>query len=149
MISADINDFSYVNDNFSYEAGNNMLIEYAEVLKRQDIFLLTCRIYSDYFYCFVYSHDITRDELLTKLKDINYEFDSTQKKNYPAGSICICAGVYFLESNAVNSTICMDNSNLARRSIRVISSINWLYIIRKCTLNVAEKRLSVLNLTPL
>ena len=118
MISADINDFSYVNDNFSYEAGNNMLIEYAEVLKRQDIFLLTCRIYSDYFYCFVYSHDITRDELLTKLKDINYEFDSTQKKNYPAGSICICAGVYFLESNAVNSTICMDNSNLARRSIK-------------------------------
>ncbi len=117
IISADINDFSYVNDNFSYEAGNNMLIEYADLLSNQEIYLLCCRVYCDFFYCLAYT-DMSREELLNAINESNDVFNVRQKKNYPAGDIRICAGIYFIESNDVISTICMDNCDLARRSIK-------------------------------
>lgn len=117
IISADINDFSYVNDNFSYDAGNEMLVEYAELLSNQKMYLFNCRIYSDFFYSFVYTN-MSREELIDAVNKSNETFNVKQKNSYPAGDIHICAGIYFIEDLNVSSTICMDNCDLARRSIK-------------------------------
>ncbi|MGN1411537.1 MAG: EAL domain-containing protein [Oscillospiraceae bacterium] len=117
IVSADINDFSYVNDNFSYDAGNNMLVEYAKLLSSQKVYVYTCRIYSDFFYCLAYT-DMSETELIEVINESNETFNVRQKKSYPAGDIRICAGIYFIHDKNISSTICMDNSDLARRSIK-------------------------------
>jgi len=117
IVSLDINDFSYINDNFSYEEGNNLLIELSELLSKQDFFILNCRIYSDYFYCLAYT-DKSQDELMLSIKKVFEIFDLKQKARYSASNISICAGIYFILDNSLSSTVCMDNCNLARISIK-------------------------------
>lgn len=117
IVSLDINDFSYINDNFSYEEGNNLLIELAQLLSNQEFFILNCRVYSDYFYCLAYS-DKSQDELMLAIKEVFETFDLKQKIRYSASNISICAGIFFILDNSLISTVCMDNCNLARNSIK-------------------------------
>lgn len=117
ILSLDINDFSYINDNFSYEEGNNLLIELADLLSSQKDFILNCRLYSDYFYCLIYS-DKSKDELMDSINEIFDSFNLKQKLRYSASNISICAGIFFINDCSLDSTVCMDNCNLARNSIK-------------------------------
>jgi diguanylate cyclase (GGDEF)-like protein len=123
IVSIDINGFSYINDNFGYDAGNDMLIEYANLISEQTFYILSSRIYSDYFYCLAYTNT-PRDEFVEKVESINEKFGVQQKQKYPASEISICAGIYFINNNSLNSIICMDNCDLARRSIKNDKSTN-------------------------
>lgn len=119
IISTDINDFSYINDNFGYDAGNDMLIEYANYISQYDFYILRCRIYSDFFYYIAYT-DMSKEELAKRVEDINRNFTIKQKSKYPAGEVSICAGIFYIEDNSLDSIVCMDNADLARRSIKKI-----------------------------
>lgn len=117
ILSLDINDFSYINDNFSYEEGNNLLVELANLLSSQEDFILNCRLYSDYFYCLIYS-DKSKDELIANVNRIFDSFNLKQKLRYSASNMSICAGIFFINDGSLDSTVCMDNCNLARLSIK-------------------------------
>lgn len=117
ILSLDINDFSYINDNFSYEEGNNLLVELANLLSSQEDFILNCRLYSDYFYCLIYS-DKSKDELIANVNRIFDSFNLKQKLRYSASNMSICAGIFFINDGSLDSTVGMDNCNLARLSIK-------------------------------
>lgn len=116
IIYSDINDFSYVNDNFGFEAGNQMLYDFAEIIRNSDTNIYACRIYSDYFIGFYKAR--SRDELVESLKNRNDLFTEMQKKKYPASDIHISSGLYFITDKEIDVTIAMDNANLARRSVK-------------------------------
>lgn len=121
LVYSDINDFSYVNENFGYEAGNTMLRDYAMTLQVGSTYVLGCRIYSDFFIC-LYKAE-TRAELIRGVEMCNIGFTSQQKDKFPSGNIRISCGMYVLPEGDVDINTAIDNANLARRNVKHSSSI--------------------------
>lgn len=116
IVYSDINDFSYVNDNFGFEAGNQMLYDFAQVIRQNKNSVYACRIYSDY-YVGLYKAE-NREKLIEAIKLRNDTFTAEQKKKYPASDIHISCGLYLVTTPDIDVTIAMDNANLARRSVK-------------------------------
>jgi diguanylate cyclase (GGDEF)-like protein/PAS domain S-box-containing protein len=116
IVYSDINDFSYVNENFGYEAGNRMLYDFADILRGVGISVNGSRIYSDYFVSLNRASD--RETLIKEVGTRNSAFTSMQKNKYPMSDIQVSSGVYFLHSDYEDINIAIDNANLARRSIK-------------------------------
>lgn len=121
IVYSDINDFSYVNENFGYEAGNKMLFDFAEVIRNCSITIIGCRIYSDYFVSLYHAPD--REALIDSIAERNKTFTDLQKEKYPSSDIKISAGIYFIHSADEDITIAIDNANLARRSVKGSSDV--------------------------
>lgn len=121
LVYTDINDFSYVNDNFGYEAGNRMLRDFAKILRDTPTNVLGCRLYSDYFIG-LYKAD-TEEKLIKSIEDRNRKFTGLQKENYPASDIRVSCGIFIIPDRECDVTIAIDNANLARRSVKSNSSI--------------------------
>jgi len=114
LVYSDINDFSYINDNFGYDEGNRVLCEFARLIENNTI---SCRIYSDYFMSFVITE--CQDDVINGAIAINDIFTGSLKKKYPLSDIHVSTGVYFFHKNGNHDvTIAMDNANLARRSVK-------------------------------
>ena len=111
IVYSDINDFSYVNENFGYDAGNRMLNDFADVIRESEVLIYSCRIYSD-FYVGLYAAE-SRDKLIKAINKRNQNFATLQKAHYPASDINIS-----IPNKNVDITIAMDNANLARRSVK-------------------------------
>ena len=116
IVYSDINDFSYINENFGYEAGNVMLNDFADIIRGLDEVVAGCRIYSD-FYVELYRAR-TRDKLIESIARRNETFTKMQREKYPMSDTQISSGIYFLRSPDEDINIAMDNANLARRSVK-------------------------------
>ena len=121
IVYSDINDFSYINENFGYEAGNIMLNDFADIIRGLDTTVCGCRIYSDYFVGLYRAR--TREKLINSIAERNKSFTEKQRSKYPMSDTQISSGIYFLRSADEDITIAMDNANLARRSIKGRSDI--------------------------
>ncbi|MBQ8965825.1 EAL domain-containing protein [Ruminococcus sp.] len=121
LVYSDINDFSYVNENFGYETGNTMLRDYTECLKSSDTYVMGCRIYSDFFICLCRAK--SRAELIKSIEQQNLGFTALQKKKFPSGDIRVACGMFVLPEGEVELNTAIDNANLARRSVKHSSSI--------------------------
>ncbi len=121
IVYSDINDFSYVNENFGYETGNTMLRDYTACLRGGASYVMGCRIYSDYFICLCRSKN--RATLIRSVEQQNLRFTAMQKKKFPSGDIRIACGMYILPDGDIELNTAIDNANLARRSVKHSSSI--------------------------
>ncbi len=121
LVYSDINDFSYVNENFGYEAGNKMLKDFAVCLRETETNLIGCRIYSDFFIG-IYRAE-TREELIRSIEQRNVNFANLQKEQYPASDIRISCGIYIIPNGENDINAAIDNANLARRSVKHSSNI--------------------------
>jgi len=121
VVYSDINDFSYVNDNFGFDSGNQMLHDVAVGISSSPIVLSACRIYSDFFVSLV--KDVSRDAIITDIKRVNDNFTNDQKLKYPASDLHLSTGVYFMTGPDVDITIAIDNADLARRSVKGVKEI--------------------------
>lgn len=117
VIYSDINDFSYINDNFGYDEGNSVLCDFARLCEGQSEDIISCRIYSDYYLTFIIAK--SQDEIINAVSAVNDIFTSRQKDKYPASDIHVSSGIYFFLKNGMRDiTIAIDNANLARRSVK-------------------------------
>ena len=121
LVYSDINDFSYVNENFGYETGNTMLRDFTESLKSCETFVVGCRIYSDFFITLCKAK--TRSDLIKSVELQNLNFTKMQKLKYPSGDIRVSCGMYILPEDEIELNTAIDNANLARRSVKHSSSI--------------------------
>ncbi len=121
LVYSDINDFSYVNENYGYEAGDRMLRSFAMIVCECSASLAGCRIYSDYFVSLFKAPD--REKLIEEIAARNAEFSSAQKLRYPHSDFQISNGVYFFRSADEDITVAIDNANLARRNIKGTTDI--------------------------
>ena len=113
---SDIDDFSYANDNFGYEAGDELLKCYANILLASEATSLVCRIYSDYFIS-LYIVD-TREELIEIITKTKEDFLNKQKEIYPASDFNISTGVFIINNSGIDVSTAIDNANLARKNIK-------------------------------
>ncbi len=115
IIYTDINDFSYINDNFGHAAGNEILKAFGDLIRRNDN-RISCRLYSDLFITFYWDTD--RDTILHKIVNTSLAFSRKQKEIYPSCSIRLTTGIYFMEKKDENLDIAIENANLTRKSIK-------------------------------
>lgn len=120
VVYTDINDFSYINDNYGQEAGNGILKGFAAAIMENPN-SIACRLYSDLFISFMWGSD--KDSILQYVVKKNMSFSSQQKRKYIAENVKLSTGIYFLESPKEELEIAIENANLTRKSIKGNDSI--------------------------
>lgn len=123
----DIDNFSYVNENFGIVAGDRILRDLAGILKSiKDSF--ACRIYADYFVLFQYrDKEFDIEETSTVQEEF---FEKQQKMIYSAGKLRLTAGFYKLCSWNEDIALAIDNANLARKQAKE-KELVWCEFDRK------------------
>lgn len=116
IVYSDINDFSYVNDNFGYDSGNTMLFEMADIIKKRPATVCCSRINSDFFVALV--EGSSREEIEQEIRARDSEFYESQRKKYPASELMVCTGICFVKALDCDITVEIDNANLARRKAK-------------------------------
>ena len=111
LTMVDVNNFSYVNENFSAEMGDSILKEFSRLLERKKV-MAACRMYSDYF--LVLSRGKSQQEIRRRVKEGNEEFEAKLQERYPAGGMKLSAGICFLSGKSSFETI-LESANLARK----------------------------------
>ena len=111
LTMVDVNNFSYVNENFGAEMGDSILKEFSRLLERKKV-MAACRMYSDYF--LVLSKGKSQQEIRRRVKEGNEEFEAKLQERYPAGGMKLSAGICFLSGKSSFETI-LESANLARK----------------------------------
>lgn len=122
VVYADINNFSFVNDNYGYDAGDSMLNDFAAIINNLEKVKKSCRINSDFF-VFMLSGG-NKADIINSIKEISNQFCEIQKQKYKSGNFTIAAGVYFLSGKNDNISFAIDNADLARKNIKTNKEVN-------------------------
>lgn len=110
----DFKKFKFVNDNFGYERGDQILQEFAKIINKNDFGIVACcRNFSDNFILLQEYDSRERIELyLNKLSEV---FIDKIKKMDPGIRLNLSIGVCVIENNYGDIMGPIDNSNIARR----------------------------------
>lgn len=121
MVHVDMNNFSYVNENFGQIVGDSILKEFGKMAKSLEEVLFACRMYSDYFVLLVKGKD--REEIWQNVSEAKESFETQQKQKYPSAGIVLSAGIYYIEDAKETFEAILESSNLARKHAKEHGSI--------------------------
>lgn len=113
LVHVDVNNFSYVNENFGQQVGDNILQEFGKMLLQEEHVVEACRMYSDYFIELV--HGKSEEEVYQKVLAENHAFENQQKLRYPASDMRLSAGICFIRENNESFDTILEGANLARK----------------------------------
>lgn len=116
MIYFDINNFTYINENFGFEAGNQILCDTAKLIFSNDSIIASTRIHSDFFAAVIEGD--SKESVLKKICKMEKVFSIFNSQKYPRVDLTLSIGVYFFKSDDMNPRSAIDNANLARRHIK-------------------------------
>lgn len=115
----DINNFGYVNENYGYKIGDNILKMYAEDIMEQPYFRVGCRLYSDFF--LLLCADDSEEELEEHLRSRNQRFTNMQNHRYPNSGMGVTAGVYIWDLATQDIDQAIENATLAWKHAKNIN----------------------------
>ncbi len=117
IVYSDFDKFKYINDEWGYSAGNDILKFYAEnVLGFLTPGELFCRISGDIFVnLFIYRN---KAELMERIKVIYNTINQAYKTHYPKVNPIIISGLYFMTEEDRVLSIAMDKANTARKRLK-------------------------------
>lgn len=143
MIYTDFSNFRYLNDNFGYEVGNEVLHEFGRHIQQWKADqLIGCRIYSDHFIIYMeLTQPLSKEELAKCIKCRNQMFVRSVKRKFPEINLLIYSGIYFIDVAKDSVEDAISNANLARKNARKISDSNCMIFeeeMRQCLIAQAE-----------
>lgn len=94
VVYTDINDFSYLNDNYGQEIGNEVLKEFATLIMG-DKNTIACRLYSDLFIRFMWGK--SKEDILQQVVKKNTDYIGQQKRKYALENIKLSTGIYYMD----------------------------------------------------
>lgn len=122
LVHIDINNFSYVNENFGSEVGDHILQELAEQIRGAEHVLEGCHLYSDYFVELVCGR--SEAELYHRVLEENCRFADRQKEKYPASAMSLSAGICFVTGPREAFETVLEGANLARKQAKEQKNIS-------------------------
>ena len=120
LVHVDINNFSYVNENFGQIVGDNILKEFGTAVGKLSQVPYASRMYSDYFILLVWGE--SREEVCKNIETGKVYFEHQQKKKYPAAGMRFSVGAYFLDDFEESFEVMLENANLARKHAKELLS---------------------------
>lgn len=122
VVYADINNFSFVNDNYGYDAGDSMLNDFSSILNSMEKVKKGSRINSDLFLFLLSGKD--KSEILSLVEYISGKFYNIQKQKYIGGNFTIASGIYYISGKGEDIAYAIDNADLARKNIKAHKELN-------------------------
>lgn len=116
LVHVDVNNFSYVNENFGQHVGDSILQEYAKLIMSEDHVVEACRMYSDYFLQLV--EGSSKEDIYQKVVLENKRFEEQQRQKYPASSLRLSSGICFIEDKDATFDMILEGANLARKQAK-------------------------------
>lgn len=138
IVYTDINDFSYINENFGYEAGNEILRKFAKRIRSGNN-KISCRLYSDLFVTLIWGTD--KEEILKIVSRASVEFSKQQREIYNSCNLRLSTGLYFIDDVEENLDTAIENANIARKSIKGSTEFCRVYESRMRSQRELEKQI--------
>ncbi|WP_177505545.1 putative bifunctional diguanylate cyclase/phosphodiesterase [Anaerosinus sp.] len=130
IIYINLVNFRYFNDKYGYEAGDDVLCDFAKELTfHNKMILCGCRDSADKFILFSEMSNYQADENMIKDK-INYYsgyFSERENKKYPGSNISAKVGVYIIEDKTINVLHAIDNARLAQKDVNELGAKHNIY----------------------
>ena len=117
IIYSDFDKFKYINDEWGYSTGNEILKFYADSLSNylsQDE--LFCRISGDIFVILLMYKSKT--EIMERIKVIYHSIHQEYKLHYPKVNPIIISGIYFMTCEDNILSVAIDKANTARKRLK-------------------------------
>ncbi len=97
VVCSDIDNFSYINENFGYDVGNELLKGFARSIQNdRGAGGINCHLEGDKFLSFTVRD--SREELETSVEKLNKNFAETYNRLYPMSDLRITTGIYYIEN---------------------------------------------------
>lgn len=116
LVHLDVNNFSYINENFGQQVGDSILRGLAKLIGSEEHVVEACRMYSDYFAELVCGS--SEEEIYRRVLEENRAFEEQQKSSYPASSMRLSAGICFVRDNSESFDTILEGANLARKQAK-------------------------------
>lgn len=118
---ADINNFSYVNENFGFVKGDQVLAAFADKLKRPGV--LGARITSDRFLTFsLYESAQSAVEYIKRANDkVNTRF----RKHFPISDVRISTGICVMDTNVDDIRSAIEKANAVRKLVKQDRKVSY------------------------
>ncbi len=111
ILYMDINNFAYVNENFGFFRGNQVLRSFGDELKSFGI--MATRVSADRF--IVYMRVNSVEDMLLEVENMNRDFTEIMRKKYPVSDLRVSTGVYIMHPREDDIATGIENANLARK----------------------------------
>ncbi len=138
IVYTDINDFSYINENFGHEAGNEILRKFAKRIRSGNN-KISCRLYSDLFVTLIWGTD--KEEITKIVTRASVEFSKQQREVYTSCNLRLSTGLYFIDDIEENLDMAIENANIARKSIKGSTEFCRVYESRMRSQRELEKQI--------
>ena len=125
LVHVDINNFSYVNENFGQQVGDDILRDFATLIETGENVVEACRMYSDYFIELVIGEN--EEDIYRRIAKTNKRFEEMQKQKYPASSMHLSAGICFVDDCEKPFETILEGANLARKQAKEQKSSTVVY----------------------
>lgn len=116
LVHMDVNNFSYVNENFGQQIGDHILQELAQLIQREEHVIAACRMYSDYFLELVKGS--SEEEIYQRVLAESREFELQQKLKHPASTMRLSAGICYVRDKKEPFDSILEGANLARKQAK-------------------------------
>ncbi|QHQ62354.1 EAL domain-containing protein [Anaerocolumna sedimenticola] len=117
IVYSDFDKFKYINDEWGYSIGNDILKFYAEKISKHLYPMeLFCRISGDIFVCLLLYKN--KEEILDRIKIIFQAINQDYRTYFPKINPIIISGIYFMTKEDKVLSIAMDKANMARKRLK-------------------------------
>ncbi|MDE5891671.1 MAG: diguanylate cyclase, partial [Acetatifactor sp.] len=117
MVYMDVSNFAYLNENFGYEEGNQLLRDMSKWLRYMNAKRCICgRVYADRFVILV-SGD-SQETIEDQVRHSMSRFSEYLQHRYPMGDLQVRAGLYFIDNPEAEVFTMIDAANHARKTIK-------------------------------
>ena len=123
LVFVDIKNFSYINERYGMEAGDEVLSNFGKLLSDNKGALLVGRFYAD---CFleVYASS-SKEQAVRDITGKHEPISQLLQEKYPIASLWLKCGIYFLEDVNCQPREAIENANMARKSIKANGRRNY------------------------
>jgi diguanylate cyclase (GGDEF)-like protein len=117
IVYSDFDKFKYINDEWGYSTGNEILKFYADSLSNY-LFPaeLFCRISGDIFVILLIYNN--KAEIMERIKGIYNSIHQEYKLHYPKVNPIIISGIYFMAKEDNILSVAIDKANIARKRLK-------------------------------
>ena len=119
IVAADICDFHYINTNFGYDVGDEVLKDVADVITNffsSESLLICTRAYSDHFIGLFSCSGYSENQVYEQVVELKYNVAKAILKHVSLISPNLNIGIHYLEDNEENIISAVDKANVARRT---------------------------------
>lgn len=117
MVYMDISNFAYLNENFSYNEGDQLLKDMARWLRYMNTKrCICCRIHADRFALLVTAE--SQEAVENQVRLSVSRFSDYLQHRYPMGDLQVRAGIYYIDNPEGEIFTMIDAANHARKTIK-------------------------------